>query len=546
MKKIITISICAVLLALLFVIGCKKSFLDSSDPNRLTEDKFWKTEADLRSAIASVYSPLRVPLSGYWGAFRGYQDINAMGDDVLTIPGGEPSTVQIAFYTYDAKNGDLESIFSQSYKSIYRANLVVANASKVPGLSATLVKEYEAEAKFLRGLNYFILASNYGDVPIKNKVQEKPEDAFEPTSPAADVYKQAIKDLSEAAEVLPLTRPSADLGRATKGAAIAFLGKAYLFTKDYANAETTLNKLLTAPFTYDLVPNFEDNFTDKNEFNKESVFEWVYGAAGSPFNPWGEEGSDAGMYNYRPQLTGSSGSGGWFKYIPSDVAIKAFKKEQRPIGSDTKFDKRMYATFMWKYSAYGEQDNTWYDNKTFDNLWTAAQTSIDRFDAQYKVFSEGKFLNKKFTNAYRKEKDADNYWGATPSAANVQVMRFAEVLLLHAEAALENNGNISKALQSINRVRNRAGLLLKTIIDLPNKEAVFNELKHQKLLELYFEQNRWNDLKRWYPDAASLKAYLTSVNKQGGANLMPKHYIFPLPAAELQTNKQATQHPLWK
>ncbi|MBO9591952.1 MAG: RagB/SusD family nutrient uptake outer membrane protein [Niabella sp.] len=544
MNKIFRLSFVAITAATAIIIGCKQSFLETTNPNQLTESKFWKTEADVMAAIASVYSPMRLPLSGYWGAFRGYQDINALGDDVLTIPGGEPSTIQIANFINDATNGDSQDIFAKLYNCIYRANLVVENTGQV-GLNATLTKSYVAEAKFLRGLAYFILASNYGDVPVKLTIAQSSDDANVESAPAAAVYEQAIKDLSESAADLPATRPTGNKGRATKGAAIAFLGKAYLYIKDYPKAETTLASLVDPASGYDLNGNFEDNFTDKNEFNKESILEWVYGPFNSQYSPWNEESGGNAMYNYRPQLTGSNGSGGWFKYIPSQFVIKEFKKELRPNGSDTKFDKRMYATFMWKYADFGETDKTWYDNMTFEALWAAASTSIDRFESVYKNFPEGKFLNKKFTNALRPEKNADNYWAAVPSTANVEVMRFAEVLLLHAEAAILNN-HPDLAMADINRIRVRAGLSAKTLADFPGSGDLMAELQHQKLLELYFEQNRWNDLKRWYPSADALKNYMTANLKQGADKIQARHYIFPIPVAELQTNKKITQNPLWK
>lgn len=545
-KTVIALLAFILLLTIIFTAGCKDSFLDTPNPNQQTEKNAWKTEADVLAAIASVYSPLRVPLYGYWGAFVGVQDINAMGDDILTIPGEEAATWQVASFTFDAKNVDIESIFANMYRSISRANLVIENAPKVPNIDAAALKSYIAEVKFLRGLCYFTLASNFGDVPLKTAVPQSAKDSFVPSAPVTEVYNQAMKDLSEAAANLPVKRTSDDeMGRATKGAAIAFLGKLHLYTKDFPKAETTLAQLFSSPFSYGLVDNFEDNFTDKNEFNKESILEWVYGSYGDPYDPWSEEMPNAGMYNYRPQLFGPPAGGGWFKYIPSDFVIKEFKKELRPAGSDTKFDKRMYASFLWKYSDFGEKDTTWYDKLTFETLWSSAEKKINRFPENYKKFPEGKFLIKKFTSAWRNVAKADNYWGATPSTANVEVMRFAEVLLMHAEAAAENN-NLSGAIASINQVRKRAGIMPKTATELSSKTAIMAEISHQKLLELFFEQNRWHDLKRWYPNASALKTYLISVNKQGAKNIRPKHYIFPIPTAEVQTNNNLEQNSLWK
>ena len=142
-------------------------------------------------------------------------------------------------------------------------------------------------------------------------------------------------------------------------------------------------------------------------------------------------------------------------------------------------------------------------------------------------------------------KDADNYWGATPSTANFRVFRFAEVLLLRAEAAAQNGKN-GKALEDINRIRRRAGLTDKTGADLPGKAELLKEIDHQKLLELFFEQNRVYDLRRWYKTAAGLSQVLKDREKQGANVFAEKHYVFPIPASELKSNPKAVQNSLWR
>ncbi|SMD15226.1 RagB/SusD family nutrient uptake outer membrane protein [Pedobacter nyackensis] len=533
-------------LALFMIYGCKKDFLKTTNPNKNTEEQFWKTEADLKSAVASVYSLLRQPLYGYWGAFTGIQNINSLGDDVLTFPGGEAATTNIALFTNEATNSDASSTFSALYKSIYRANLVLANAEKVK-VSDDVRNAYIAEAKFLRGLCYFTLASNFGDVPLIITSAKTADDQFVPSKPVAEVYAQAISDFTDAKNGLLPTRPTADLGRATSGAAIAYLGKTYLYIKDYPKAEATLALLNTAPYTYDLIADYSENFTSKNEFNKEAVFQWVYGPFGDPYGPWGVEGANSPMYNYLPQLIGPPGGGGWFKYVPTNYLIDQFKSEQRPVGSDTKFDKRMYYSLSWKRSNFGEADITWYGGtKTFDDLWASAQANISKIDPKslLDVSGTNQFLINKFTNGWSGVASADNYWSATPSTANNVIMRYAEVLLMHAEAAAKN-GNLAAAIADLKRIRARAGLVEKTAVNLPDLTSVMNEISHQKLLEMFFEQNRWHDLKRWYTPA-ELKAHFTQTNKHGAPFLQPKHYIFPIPTGELQTNNKIEQNILWR
>ena len=123
-------------------------------------------------------------------------------------------------------------------------------------------------------------------------------------------------------------------------------------------------------------------------------------------------------------------------------------------------------------------------------------------------------------------------------------MRYAEVLLNLAEAQIKNN-HLAGAIANINLIRERAGLPDKTAADLPGADAAMSELMHQKLLEMYFEQCRWNDVKRWYtPD--QLKQLYTTNGKQGVENMQPKHYLFPIPASEINTNNKLVQNPLWK
>lgn len=540
MKKSVKLGITFILIVWIMV-GCRKNFLEVQNPNQITEDLFWKNENDVLAALASVYSPLRIPLSGYWGAFNGFQDINAMGDDVYTIPGEEPATWQVATFIYDSKNSDLGNIFDKLYKAIYRANLLIDNVDKVL-MEEDKKKMYKAEVKFLRGLCYFTLASNYGSVPLKIASTKTAEDNFPAGASEQEVWNQAINDLTEAKNGLPAGRTATEQGRATSGAALAFLGKTYLYMKDYAKAESTLDLLTKAPYHYELLDNFEDNFTDRNEFNSEAVFQWVYGDFGDPYSPWGEEGKNAGMYNYIPQFIGTPKGGGWFKYVPSAYFVDQFFKELRVAGSDTKFDKRMYASLAWKYTNFDEPDVTWYNNQPFDALWGSALPKIKKFaktDYPLDTLTHGKFLIKKFTNSYRNEKDADNYWGAKPSKANYVIIRYAEVLLMRAEAAARN-GNTDVAIRDINAIRKRAGLIDKTSIP-----DIMEEISHQKLLELFMEQNRWNDLKRWFTPE-KLKLHFATVKKQGDKQLEPKHYKFPIPAGELLTNPNIKQNPLWQ
>jgi hypothetical protein len=541
--------ISGIVISFMAMTGCKDSFLYTNNPNQTTANTFWTSEANVDAAMASVYSPMRVPLYSYWGAFTGFQDINGLGDDILTIPGGEPPTWQIVSFINDPNNSDASSTYQRMFECIYRANLVIINTPNVPNMSQGDKTSYIAEAKFMRGLAYFVLVSNYGDVPLRTQPAVTNAEKYIPSTPAADVWLQVEQDFKDAAAGLPVDRPAGgeQYGRATSGAALAYLGKSYLFQKKYDSCEATLLKLTTAPYHYGLLPNYEDNFTSANKTNNpEAVFQWVYGPYGSPYSPWGEESKNAGMYNYIPQLVGTIQGGGWFKYVPSNYIIDQFFHELRPAGSSTVFDKRMYTDFFWKRSNFGETDTTWYGNSTFDQIWNSCLGTISRIYPTYDfdTTTHGKFLIRKFTNAWEGLPGADNYWGPTPSTANYVIMRYAEVLLNLAEAEIQD-GNLQPALDNINQIRVRAGLPAKAMSDFPNADSLMAELQHQDLLEFFFEQKRWNDLKRWY-NPTQLQQLFVAHEKQGAANFSAKYYEFPIPASEIQTNPAIKQNPLWQ
>lgn len=539
--------ITALTLVLATVAGCnEKDFLKQTDPNKITDATFWKDESSVSAALGATYSPLRSSLYGYWGSYQGIQDINALGDDVFTLPGEEPGTWGVATFSNDENNGDLSGIFSNTYQCIHRANLLLSKIGTI-NMSQEKKNIYMAEAKFLRGLSYYILASNWGGVPLRTTPLETTDGYATPCSTKEEVWQQVVADLTDAKAGLPEKRDPKELGRVTSGAAIAYLGKAYMFMEDYAKAETTFDLLFKPPYAYALVDNYEDNFTDKNENNTESVFEWTFAPIGDQYGAWSTESPNSPMYNYLPQFIGPPAGGGWFKYVPSNYLVKEFVKEKRPVGADTKFDKRMYASLMWKHSTLGEADGTWYDGRTFDQLWMSALSKTVRLypDTPLDTTTNGRFLIKKGTSAWCSVANADNYWGPTPSTANYRVVRFAEILLLRAEAAAQN-GNNGKAIDDISKIRARAGLAVKTAADLPGKPEILAEIDHQKLLELFFEQNRVYDIRRWNKNAPQLAALLTAHQKQGANVFQAKHYVFPIPAGELKSNPKATQNALWK
>ena len=182
-------------------------------------------------------------------------------------------------------------------------------------------------------------------MPMHLKVPITKDDYFVAKSPEADVWKQVKQDLTDAAAGLPLTYPAQWIGRATKGAALGFLGKAEVYTKDWANAETTLKQLTTSPFNYQLMPNYGDNFIATKKNNQESVFEIQLADVGGT-NPWSGENANEALGVTNAQEFAPSEVAGWFEISFTDKLFNEFQKEKTLSNA---IDPRMFATMIWNY-----------------------------------------------------------------------------------------------------------------------------------------------------------------------------------------------------
>ena len=528
--------------AVLAMTGCNESdFLSFTNPNEYVEDTYWSSEANAQAAMATIYSPIRSQMYGYFGGYTGWHTMNR-ADDTWFILGEEAHNWQPATFTNTPNTA--ESDFGRIYNTINRANVLLNNIHKV-NMDQTKMNELIGEASFLRGYAYFLLVTNFGDVPLRLvSAAESLEETMKPSSPEADIWKQVEADFKTAKEYLPITRPSDEAGRVTKGTAIAYLGKTYNYLKRYEEGEAELKTIMQSPYTYDLTENFEDNFTEYTELNKESIFELVYeGKYGS--GTWGAEGPNDTQGWVIPNFAGPHGTGGWFKWMPTASIVDDFIVEERPAGSDTRFDKRMYTSFFWKHSDYETtvEDGAWFGDMSFDEIWEACATKRLRGEPDYPTISgkPGRFLIKKFTNFYKNEAEANSMYNQANQNNNLRVMRFAEVLLLHAEACIKTN-KLAEAAADLTRIRDRAGLAKKT---WNGADELWEEMVHQNELEFFFEGHRFFDLKRWY-SYEEMKQIFVKNKKQGAENFQPKHFYLPIPQNELNTNEAIEQHPMWR
>ena len=235
------------------------------DPNNDAVDSFWKTDEDAVKGVNAAYGSLLTD-GTYMRSTPLLLDLK--GDDTRSnSPWG--SMANVGRFNSNVTDAAIYGwAYETYYQGIYRANQVLENAPNIPFTDTALKNRILGEAHFLRGLFLFHAVNMFKNVPVPTQIA-----AFYPQKTEAEGWAQVIADFKAAADLLPSTYSNAiDKGRATKGAALGYLGKAYLFTKDFPNAKIAFKQVIDLG-VYSLVSDYRDNFTDTNENNSESLFE---------------------------------------------------------------------------------------------------------------------------------------------------------------------------------------------------------------------------------------------------------------------------------
>ena len=303
------------------------------------------------------------------------------------------------------------------------------------------------------------------------------------------------------------------MGRATKGAALGILGKAYVYQKNWVEAEKIFKQLAQpsgaaqAPYTYELMANFEDNFSRNTDNNAESLFEIQNQNVGGSM-PWAGENANESLGVTTAQEFAPTEVAGWFEVSPTDKLFNEFKQE-RAVGGD--YDARMYATLVWDYPG------AMYYNKPF---------------SAFKLVFGYSSMIRKYQN-WR-----ENNEGIWISDINEKVLRYADILLLYAETETML-GRPADAIPLLNRIRSRAKLA--PLAAGLSATQTMTEIRHQRMLEFFREGQRFYDLKRWGLLAQEIK----NSDKVGREFYADKFAYFPIPQGELNTNPNIKQNTGW-
>lgn len=519
MKTIINI----ILISLAVTVTSCKKFLEEEPASIISEDQFYKTQDDALNAVNAVYfflnsggSSLQTPYNTLFNT-----GMNMADDDEDPGPGAtNPDVRSLSVLAHSSTNLRIYEIWQQHYAAIKRANVAL---EKVPQIDfdENLKNRLLAETKFLRALFYFNLVRLYGDVPLVIEYQKNIDanDYAVPRSASTEVYAQIEKDLKEAAAALPPSYNSPDVGRATAGAAKALLAKVYLtkaslplkIQEHYQDAVSLAEEVLSAQdggtgnYGYDLIENYAEVFLPAFKNGKEHIFSAQFKS--NSLNQGNNEAPRA-ILSGIPGLRGNYAHMARYYKEGNDNFFSIFKLFKTN-------DKRKYVTFVTSFTSPSN-------------------------GRSYSLPLNNPAVPGDSTPFFNKWWDPNSTAVTSESAANVPIVRYADLLLIHAEAENELNGPTAKAYKSINRVRHRAGLP-----DLTaglNKDQFRDAVYLDRRLELVYEYQRWFDLIR-EKDASGSGIFIKSLHKVGKTNAVEHHALYPIPQSEIDNNHLLTQNP---
>ncbi len=501
--------------------SCSNDWLLEEGPSVTTVDDFFTSEAAAEQCVNAVYTPISWEYNDTY--YNEWFIGDVMSDDALK--GGQ--TISDMADVYDLENWKTNTnnslvldYFRAQYMGVSRANLAIEKISEMEVSDDVITQEMKdrllGEAYFLRAMYYFRLVRAFGGVPLVDWVIYSDAEWQQPRATAEAVYELILSDLAIAESGLWLKSEydAEDTGRATKGAAQAMLLKVNLYTKNYSTAAEWGEKVVLSG-EYDLQPDYADLYLEEYENGIESVFEIQY--MEDAYSDYGDgNGFTRGTFTTIMCRSRSTNlGGGWGFNMPTNDLYNAYDDG----------DPR--------------RDWTIYTPNPADMTNSTEETYLESTT----------YLNRKLM-MLGKDDTIIELAHDSRSPLNRPVIRYADVLLMYAEACIES-GDAATALTLVNKVRQRA-------IDTPCLDGSaatiglyasvdIDDLRYERRMELAMEGHRWFDLCRWgivkevmdaYKDAedSTVTSHMSTFNEN-------HHELLPIPSAEIELNPLMEQNP---
>lgn len=519
--------ISVLILMTLAVAACEE--VDQPMTRDYPESSFWKTEQDALDALTACYDNM-YSSDHFFGN-------NALSDDAYNKADGFGNVSQISSGGYDGRTGRVAEAWGYHYRGIRKCNLVLENADRVSG-DAVKIARIKAEARFIRAFHHFQLATWYGDVPLVTKVLTLSEAKTITRTPRTEVIAHVLQELETAETDLPTTYAATDRGRITKAAAIAMHARVNLYESEWESVVTDCEKLIntTANGTFSLYGDYQQLFAVASEYNPEVILDLQFGGARL---------YDAQRF-FLPQNIGKLRS----NLVPSESLVhdyimtngKAIDEAGSGYDEENPYedrDPRLQKTIIYhgaKIIDFAGVEQT---------ILTMPGSNPSTNSIENQVASASGYYFRKYYDP-----TAVNY----NSSINIILMRYADVLLMYAEAKNEL-GQMNATIwdKTIKAIRSRAGFTDDAALDFDgalSTDALRTIIRRERRIELAFEGLHIFDIRRWQTAATVLNEPVKGIRITSGqfpqdenGNIIvaervfqAKHYHWPVPQFEIDQN----------
>lgn len=524
------------LIMTMWMAGCKKDFFDKQPLDAVSDATFWQTENDAQLALVGCYNT-----GGGWKGEDFWMPRGLLYLDLMAGNGSEKELIpdHVTDGTLTSDYWVTRGYWQSSYAKIATCNNFLSHIDAIT-MDANKKAIFTAEVRTLRAYEYFNLALYFGDVPLVTKVLTVDEANSVSRTPKNEVWAFAEKELKESAPVLPPSRPAAENGRITAGAALAILGRLQMAAKKWEDAVTTYKTIIDNN-VYSIQPYYKGLFWQANELNNEVVLSSQF---------------QQDVYSHvMLQYLYPEAWGGWHQFSPYNELAKEFEcTDGKPVTESPLYnpdkpyenrDPRLdYTLLISDRSVFKGQVYKAHPDST---------SSPDRMN-KYAVWSGyciSKFMDEGFSG------NLMNYGG------NFSIIRYAEVLLSYLESMVEAGKTIDQSLlnNTINLVRGRATVNMPAVTTT-NTTELMKIIRRERRVEFAFEGLRYYDILRWGIAAQELNRQFTGmklttnpasytkfpVDAEGYFLLHRRNFIagtnelWPIPQSERDINKNLSQN----
>jgi hypothetical protein len=541
-----------------------------------SDKTFLANETEIKMAVIGCYTDLYTAWEGM-PFFLAFEELSDNGWDRNTN-----DVQKLSQGANDASSSFVRTVWSSCYSGISRCNYLINKLTDVKGVSAQVISQAKAEAQFLRAYYYSYLIDLYGDVPLVLKTITL-DNAELPRNPKEEVLNQIFKDYDEAAAVLGTTNNPTS-GRPSRMAALALKARTALYNEKWDVAIAAASEVMKSEGTeVRLDPIFSNLFTYGGQNSKETLFsiQYLFGHRVHPIF----------------RLFGGRNGGGHANKVPSYQLIDSYGcKDGLPIDKSPLYnpakpwdnrDPRLAWTFALPSSGYSDWQNepgcifqgfqfeTHRDSVKCWNYHRSPAARVDNQDA-LNAFASFTGIN------WRKFVNNENFGDVNNCHNNIIVIRYAEVLLIYAEAKVKAGQADASVYSALNKIRTRSGM---PAISETSADELFYAIARERRHELAREGQRLSDIRRWkiaenvmpgFLLGRMQKSYPTKapvIDKWGTPNYVAagipiasdvnhpntsmrtvdkrlfnpnKDYLWPIPYIERQTNPSLTQNPNWE